>query len=124
MQVAKRLSKEITDNRSLRDKLDLRNNKIKELNDKISVLQNENSELESALRKWEKMQEQGYTACAINEGYIMEAVTVPAYCVFTFSQDIPKDIGSKQYYRNPFAKLKNGKIVFDTQKYKKFRGGF
>jgi len=121
--ISKRLSEKIQEVRKLKDTLKLRDNKILELNEKILALGTQLSLEEAKVKKWETMQMNGYTAVAINDGYIMEAVTVPPYCTFTFTQDIPKEIGSRLYSNFPFVKLnEQGKMIFDSQQYKKYKG--
>jgi len=94
---------------------------IKQLEDKNLALTNENQELEAQLDKWIKMQNQGYTAVAINNDMIVHAVNVLPYSTFTYTQEIPEQMGTALYRRIPFYKLdSNGKMVIDLQKYNRY----
>ena len=96
-------------------KIKLSNEKrIKELEDLVSGLTNENEELETKLNKWIKMQEQGYTAVAINNGLIVQAVKVLPFSTFTYTQEIPTEIGTALYSKIPFYELVNGEICINT----------
>lgn len=95
--------------------------RIKELEDMNLALTNENEELETKLNKWIKMQEKGYTAVAINDGLIVHAVQVLPYSKFTYTQDIPREIGTSLYRSIPFYKLdSNGKMIKDIQQYNRY----
>ncbi len=121
--INKRLQDTLASNRKLKDQAKLDINKIKEQQDKIHALQTQLSQEEAKVKNWETMQMNGYTAVAINDGYITEAVTVPPYSTFTYTQDIPTQMYTPLYKKYPFVKLnKQGKMVFDSQKYRKFRG--
>jgi len=106
-------------------KVKLSNEKrIKELEDMNLALTNENHELEVKLNKWIKMQEKGYTAVAINNDMIIQAVQVLPYSTFTYTQEIDSVINTALYSRIPFYKLDNGKMCIDTaQKIKYNTGG-
>lgn len=90
---------------------------LKKRDDIIAGQDTEINELTAIVKNWESMQERGYTALAINDGYIVEGVTVPAYSKFVHTQEIPGNIENQCY------KEVNGKIELDIQKYKKLRRG-
>lgn len=92
------------------------------LNDQISALTNENSELESKVNGWEDMQAQGYTAVILDEeGMIVNMVNVALRSKFIYTQDIPRQIGTALYDKISFYKLdENGTVVKDTQKYNRY----
>lgn len=90
---------------------------LKQANDIIAAQSNEIEELTQALRNWEKKQANGYTAVAINDDYIVDAVTVPPHSKFIYTQEIPSDI------KNACYQEVNGIIELDIQKYKKHRRG-
>lgn len=89
--------------------------RILELEDMNLGLTNENLELEAKLNKWINMQEQGYTAVAIENDLIVHAVQVLPNSIFTYTQDIPIEIGTALYSKIPFYELdSNGKMCIDT----------
>ena len=119
--IAKRLSEKIQDNRKLKDEAIALKSTIKDNEEKIKGLQTHLSEEEAKVKKWEKMQEQGYTAVTINDGMITNATTVLPYSTFTYTQKIPKEIGSGLYAKFPFYRLADGKMVIDTQKFMRYK---
>ena len=123
MGTSERLASKIKENVAQGKIIKLRDNKIKEYEDKISVQSNHIGELERELKKWETMQQNGYTAVGINNGYVVVAVTVAPFSTFTYTQPIIPEISTKLYSNFPFVKLdKQGKMVFDSQQYKKYKG--
>jgi len=117
--ISQRLSEKIKENKALKDTLELRDNKIKELDDKISALQNENAVLERDLNVWIKQQENGYCWWIKNkDGYILDMGIVPPYSQFTYTQNKPKEIGTMKYSKIPFYIEENKATKIDTQKYK------
>jgi len=90
---------------------------LKQANDIIAAQINEIEELSQALKNWEKKQANGYTAIAINDDYIIDAVNVLPHSKFIYTQDIPSDI------KNACYREVNGIIELDIQKYKKHRRG-
>lgn len=120
--ISKRLGEKIQDNRRLKEQAKLDSNKIKEQDDKISALTNENEVLESKLDKWITLQNKGYTACAIENGIVVYAVEVKPYSTFTYTQEIPSEMGKSLYPKFPYLKLdQNGKMIKDIQKYNIYR---
>ena len=95
--------------------------RIKELEDMNGVLENENGVLESKLEKWIKMQEKGYVAVSIKNDLIVQAVQVLPNSIFTYTQEIPTEIGTALYSKIPFYKLENGKMIKDIQKYNTYK---
>ena len=88
--------------------------RIKSLEDMVNALTNENEELESKLNKWIKMQNDGYVAVAINNGLIVHAVQVLPFSTFTYTQEIPTEIGTALYSKFPYLELDNGEICINT----------
>jgi hypothetical protein len=125
MELSKRLSNKIQENRALIDQAKLDRDKILELGDKISAQANHIGEIEEHINKDRRLQEQGYCVMAVdNEGYVTEAVNVPAYGKRTYTQPINKLIGTAPYNNCKFIKDENGTMKPDKQKYKKFIGGY
>jgi hypothetical protein len=117
--INKRLTDKIQENVAYKNQAKLDRDKIKELNDIIGVLKNENGELSLELKKWVKQQQNGYCWWIKNtDGYILDMGTVPAYSQFTYTQNKPKEIGTAKYRARPFYIEENKTTKIDTQKYK------
>lgn len=97
---------------------------VKERDDLIGALSNENAELSAKLDKWIKLQENGYSWVAedVNNGVILSAGTVLPFARFIYTQEIPIEIGMQLYKSFPFYKITDGKIDIDIQKYNKYKG--
>lgn len=91
------------------------------------ALTNENTELEGKVKHWESMQEKGYTWVNTNPDtkLIIDAGTVLPSSRFTFTQEIPTEIGTALYKKIPYYELdSNGKMCINTaQKIKYNTGG-
>lgn len=95
--------------------------RILALEDMNLALTNENGELEAKLNTWINMQLKGYTAVSIENGLIVHAVQVLPQSIFTYTQDIPGEIGTALYDAIPFYELdSNGKIDKNIQKYARY----
>jgi len=118
---AQRLTQRILDNKELKDKARLDNNRIKQQEDFILAQITHIAELENKIKAWEKKQKNGYTAVVIVDDMISQAVTVPAGSRFTYTQPIPKELGSAYYDANKFYELnQNGKMIKNIQKYNRY----
>jgi hypothetical protein len=73
--------------------------------------------------KWKLLQQGALIYTEDSEGYIDNCVIVPNDFVSTFTQDVPKEIGTIAYNRNRFYKVVNGQLDIDKDKYKKYIGG-
>lgn len=123
--ISQRLSNKIKDNVAQEKIIKLRDKKILELNDKIGGLETQLGIEEAKVRKWELMQERGYTAVTINDDMITNAVKVLPFSRFVHMQDIPTHILAPLYKSYPFYQLdQNGKIVQNPQKYNRYIGGY
>jgi hypothetical protein len=121
MTTTERLANKIKEIVALKDTIKLRDNKILEQQDKLSALANENGVLERDLNKWVKQQENGYCWWIKNQdGNILDMGIVPPYSQFTYTQKIPKEIGTAKYQAIPFYIEENKATKIDTQKYMRY----
>lgn len=121
MEISKRLSEKIGEVRKLNGDLKIADNKIKEQEDKISALQTQLGIEEDKVKKWEKLQANGYCWLIKDmSGMVIGMGTVPSYSQFTYTQNVPKEIGTMKYSKLPFYIEENNGIKIDTQKYMRY----
>ncbi len=123
MEISKRLVEKTKQLRKAADEIKRLKLDIKQRDDMINALDMTLNETQAKLNKWIKQQENGYCAVAINNGYVVKAVNVPAYSVFTYTQEIDSDIDTALYNTIPFIKLINGRMEIDAEQKNKFIGG-
>jgi|LGVF01.2.fsa_nt_gb hypothetical protein len=122
MTISERLVERTKQLRTAKDEIKRLKLDVKQRDDMISGLDMTLKETQSKLDKWIKQQENGYCAVAINNGYVVEAVNVPPYSIFTYTQPIDSDISTALYRTIPFIKLIDGKMEIDTDQKSKYRG--
>lgn len=97
-------------------------NDLKEAQDFVAVLTQENLELTKQIKDLQNRFIKGGVVYTINNGYVSNAIELPTDSEYTFKQSIPKGIGSKLYHRFPFVKVTNRQLTIDETQYKKYKG--
>jgi hypothetical protein len=116
--VSKRLSNKIQENRALIDQAKLDRDKILELGDKISAQANHIGEIELELKEWNRKQREGYCwMIKDKDNIVLDMGEVPGYSMFTFVQEIPREISTAKYRSLPFYMEEKGQIKIHTKKY-------
>ena len=83
--------------------------------------------LEAALpvgrqKEYARKQREGYCWEIKNsEGMIVDMGTVPPYSEFTYTQPIPKEIGTAKYRVKPFYMREKGQIKIHTKNYMTYK---
>lgn len=124
--ISQRLTNKIKDNVAQEKIIKLRDNKILELNDKISALQTENGILEREVNEWNRKQREGYCWYTIKPDTLLitNMGEVLPYSNFTYPRLIPATIDTNEYRNNPYYEIdSNGKLGINTTQAMKYKTG-
>lgn len=96
---------------------------LKEAQDIIAVLTQENLELTKQVKDYRARFEKGGIAYTVNDGYVSNVVRIPPYSEWTYNQDVPSGIGTTLYKTFPYVKVDDRAFLVDERQYKKYLGG-
>jgi|LGOV01.1.fsa_nt_gb hypothetical protein len=90
--------------------------RIKELEDLVLGLTNENEVLYKLVKDYQARFIKGGVNYIEHEGYVIGAVKIFPYSEYTYDQDINEAIGTARYNTTPFIKAVDRQLVIDKTK--------
>jgi hypothetical protein len=96
-------------------------NDLKEAQDFIATLTQENLELGKLVKDLQARFEKGGVVYTMNDGYVSSAKHLPQYSEYTYDQPIHEAIGTALYNRYPFVIVEDRQLRIDEAQYKKYK---
>lgn len=109
-------------NRELTTEIKLAKKELSIAQDFIATLTTENLQLGHINEDLRNRFMTGGIAYTINNGYVSSAIEIKPISEWTYTQEIPKEIGTALYSKIPFVKVVDRQLTIDTKQKNKYKG--